>query len=140
MIRVSTGRFAAASIVLMAALAPARADAPGILWKTTSQMVMSGLPYSPPPNTSQLCTAAKWTQPPPPPPGQTCTNSNFQRDGNTVTWDTQCTGEMEMSGHGEITFTNADAYTGAINFTAEGMTVTVNLSGTKVGECNNPIG
>ena len=140
MILVSTGRFAAASIGLMAALAPARADAPGILWKTTSQMVMSGLPYSPPPNTSQLCTAAEWTQPPPPPPGQTCTNSNFQRDGNTVTWDTQCTGEMEMSGHGEITFTNADAYTGAINFTAEGMTVTVNLSGTKVGECNNPIG
>ena len=140
MIRACSGRLAASSIAFLVTLAPAHADAPGILWKTTSQMVMPGLPYSPPPNTSQLCTAAEWTQPPPPPPGQTCTNSNFQSNGNTVTWDTQCTGEMEMTGHGEITFTSADAYTGAINFTAEGMTVTVNLSGTKVGECDNPIG
>jgi hypothetical protein len=140
MIRSWFGRrmLAAASISILASAAGA--DAPGVLWKTTSQMVMPGVPFSPPPNTTQLCTAAEWTQPPPPPPGQSCTVSNFQRAGNKVSWDTQCTGEMEMSGHGEITFTSEDAYTGAIEFTAEGMTVTVNLTGEKVGECDNPVG
>jgi hypothetical protein len=98
------------------------------------------VPFTPPPNTMQLCTAKEWTQPPPPPPGQSCTTSNFQSSGNKVTWDTQCTGEMEMSGHGEITFTSADAYTGTIEFAAEGMSVTVNLTGEKIGECDNPVG
>jgi hypothetical protein len=140
MIKPWSGRLLAASSVLLIALAAARAQAPGVLWKTTSQTVMTGMPFSPPPNTMQLCTAAEWTQPPPPPPGQSCTVSNFQRTDATVSWDTQCTGEMEMTGHGEITFTSADSYTGAINFTAEGMTVTVNLSGTRIGECDNPIG
>lgn len=140
MTRFAYGRLAAASIALLVTLAPARADAPGVLWQTTSQMVMPGVPFSPPPNTTQLCTAAEWTEPPPPPPGQSCTVSNFQRSPNKVTWDTQCTGEMEMSGHGEINFTSADAYTGTIDFSAEGMTITVNLIGEKIGECDNPIG
>ena len=47
---------------------------------------------------------------------------------------------MEMNGHGEITFTSEDAYTGTIAFAAEGMTVTVNRTGDKVGTCDNPIG
>jgi hypothetical protein len=139
MIRPRFSRLAGPSIVLLVALAPARADAPGVLWQTTSQMVMTGLPYSPPPNTTKLCRAAVWNSPPPPPPGQSCTTSNFQRDGEKVSWDTQCTGEMDMTGHGEITFTSAETYTGTINFTAEGMTITMNLSGTKIGDCDNPI-
>ena len=40
----------------------------------------------------------------------------------------------------EITFTSADSYTGVISFTAEGTSVTVNLSGTKIGDCDNPVG
>ena len=79
----------------------------------------------------QLCTPKEWTQPPL--PGQTCTVSNFQREGeNKVSWDTRCTGE--------ITFTSADSYTGTIEFAAEGMSVTVNLSDEKIDECDNPIG
>jgi hypothetical protein len=113
-------------------------ERPGNLWDTTSQMSMPGLPAMAP-QKMKLCTAKVWTQPPPPPPGQSCTTSNFQRDGEKVSWDTQCTGEMDMTGHGEITFTGDEAYSGVINFTAEGMTVTINLSGTKIGECNNPI-
>jgi hypothetical protein len=140
MFRSWSGRLlAAASMSILASVAVAD-ERPGNLWKTTSQMVMPGVPYSPPPSTMQLCTAKVWTQPPPPPPGQSCTTSNFQREGEKVSWDTQCTGEMDMTGHGEITFTSEDAYTGTISFTAEGMTMTVNLSGTKIDECDNPIG
>lgn len=140
MTRFGYGRLLAASVALLVTLAPARAESPGVLWQTTSQMVMPGLPFSPPPNTTQLCTAREWNQPPPPPPGQSCEVSNFRRDDSKVSWDTVCTGQMDMSGHGEITFTSADSYTGVISFTAEGTSVTVNLSGTKIGDCDNPVG
>jgi hypothetical protein len=138
MIRACSGRLAAAISMAILTTAAAADERPGNLWDTTSQMSMPGLPAMPP-QKMQLCTAKEWTQPPPPPPGQSCTVSNFERDGSKVSWDTQCTGEMEMSGHGEITFTTDEAYTGTIVFTAEGMTMTVNLTGQKVDECDNPI-
>ncbi|HKX58509.1 MAG TPA: DUF3617 family protein [Steroidobacteraceae bacterium] len=138
MIRACSGRLAAAVSMAILTTAAAADERPGNLWDTTSQMSMPGLPAMPP-QKMQLCTAKEWTQPPPPPPGQSCTVSNFERDGSKVSWDTQCTGEMEMSGHGEITFTTDEAYTGTIVFTAEGMTMTVNLTGQKVDECDNPI-
>lgn len=134
------GRCAAASIAILAFLSPARAEAPGVLWQTTSQTIMPGVPYGPPPTTATLCTARVWTRPPPSPPGQTCTNSNFQRTDRKVSWDTQCTGRMAMAGRGEITFTSDSAYTGVIRFAADGMAVTVNLAGKKIGACDNPVG
>jgi len=134
------GGFALAGIALSFASLMAHADGqPGVLWETTSKMVMAGMPMGPPPNTVKLCAAQEWTSPPPPPPGQSCTQSNFQRSGNKVSWDTQCTGQMEMSGHGEITFDSADSYTGAITFNAEGTNMTINLTGKKIGECDNPL-
>jgi hypothetical protein len=140
MIRSRPGRLLAAASMCLVVTGAIADERPGDLWKTTSQMVMPGMPFSPPPNTVQLCTAKVWTQPPPPPPGQTCTVSNFERADSKVSWDTQCTGEMEMSGHGEITFTGDDSYTGTIEFTAEGMTITTNLKGEKIDECDNPVG
>ena len=134
-----TARLAAASALVLLALAPARADAPaGIQWETTSQMVMPGLPFSPPPNKLKICTPAVWTAPP---PGgdPSCVNSDFVRTGNKVTWTMQCSGQMPMTGTGEITFQGTDSYTGAITATADGMTLTINLSGKKIGTCNNPI-
>ncbi len=138
MIGSRSGRLLAA--VSMAVLAsPAVADErPGNLWKTTSQMSMPGMPAMPP-QTMELCTAKEWNQPPPPPQGQTCTQTNFQHTGNKITWSIACTGEMDMTGEGEITFDD-EAYTGTILFNAGGMTMTVNLTGTKIGECDNPVG
>ena len=141
MIRCCSGRLLAALSLAVLATPAVADERPGNLWQTTSQMSMVGVPMPPmPAQTSTLCTAKEWTQPPPPPPGQSCEVSNFQRDGNKVSWDTHCTGEMDMTGHGEITFTSADAYTGVINFAAEGITMNVNLTGTKIDECDNPIG
>lgn len=140
MIKPWFGRLLAASAFLLVAYAPARADAPGVLWQSTSQMIMQGMPFSPKPNTVKFCAAADSTQPPPSPPGQTCTTSNTHREGNKVTWDTQCTGEMDMTGHGEITYDGPDKYDGEMNMTAEGVTITIKLSGVKLGECDHPIG
>ncbi|MEX1994767.1 MAG: DUF3617 family protein [Steroidobacteraceae bacterium] len=133
-----TGRLVAAASLVLLALAPARAEAPaGILWETTSQMVMPGMPFSPPPTTLQVCSHATWTQPP---PGgdPTCVTSNFTVVGSKVTWTMQCGGRMPMTGTGEIVFQGTDKYTGAISATAEGMSMTINLSGKKIGTCANP--
>jgi len=140
MFKVYQGGLAAISMLMLLTLTPARADAPGILWESTSQMVMEGLPFSPRPNTVKYCAAADSSSPPPSPPGQNCTVSNVQREGSKVTWDTQCTGEMDMSGHGEITYEGTDAYAGTINMSAEGVNMKITLSGKKIGECDRPIG
>ena len=138
MIGSRSGRLlAAVSMALLASPAVAE-ERPGNLWKTTSQMSMPGMPAMPP-QTMELCTAKEWNQPPPPPQGQTCTQTNFQHTGNKITWSIACTGEMDMTGEGEITFDD-EAYTGTILFNAGGMTMTVNLTGTKIGECDNPAG
>jgi len=135
-----SGRLAAAVSLMFMVLAPSRADdPPGVLWQTTSQMVMEGMPFSPPPNTVKFCAARESSRPPPPPPGQTCTQTNVQRIGNKVSWDQQCTGEMDMTGHGEITYDSADSYSGAVKFNSDGMTMTINLSGKKIGTCDKPI-
>jgi len=47
---------------------------------------------------------------------------------------------MPMTGTGEIAFEGPDAYTGVIKATAEGMTMTIKLSGKKIGTCDKPIG
>jgi len=88
----------------------------------------------------KVCTAKESRQPPPPPPGQTCTQTNVQQDGNKVTWTVACTGEMDMTGEGEVTYESDDSFTGKILFNAEGMTMTVNLTGKKIDECDKPIG
>lgn len=138
MMRTWSGRLAAAASLVFMVLAPAYAtDPPGILWESTSQMVMPGLPFSPAPQTLDVCRHAVWTQPP---PGgdPSCVNSNYQIVGNKVTWTMQCSGDMPMTGTGEIVFEGTGKYTGAIIATAEGMTMTIKLSGKKIGTCPNP--
>jgi hypothetical protein len=138
MLRPWIGRFVAAASMSILATAACGDERPGNLWDTTSQMSMTGM--SMPAQKMQLCTAKEWTEPPPPPPGQSCTTTDFQKTDNKVTWKTQCTGEMDMTGEGEITFNTEDSYSGVIKFVAEGMSVNVALTGTKIGECDNPVG
>ncbi len=127
----------AASLIFLT-LTPARAeDQPGVLWETTSQTVMEGLPMQMPMQRMNLCTPKVWTAPPPG-GGQSCAASNFQRTGTKVTWTAQCTGEMEMTGQGEINFEGTDAYTGEIRFAAAEMNMTIKLTGKKIGGCDNP--
>ena len=139
MLRSWTGRLAAIASLGLLALVPVRAeDPPGILWDTSSQMVMQGMPFSMPPTKLKLCLNRVWTQPP---PGgdSSCVNSNWVRTPTKATWDMSCTGEHPMTGTGEMTFDAQGNYTGAITATSEGMTITINLSGTKIGTCDKPI-
>ena len=139
MITASTGRLAAAaSLVFLLAPSPARAaDPPGVLWDTTSQMAMAGMPMQMPAQTQRVCAAKQWTKPP---PGgdKSCVSSNYRMVGNKATWTMQCSGQMPMQGTGEIVFEGSDAYTGAIQAKSQGMDMTIKLSGKKVGTCDNP--
>lgn len=138
MIRTWPGRLSAVAALVFITLAPVRAaDPPGVLWQATSQMVMEGLPFSPPPQTFKVCSHKTW-QKPPPGGDPTCVTTNYQVVGNKATWNMQCSGDMPMTGTGEIVFEGPDAYTGAIKATAEGMTMTIRLTGKKIGTCDNP--
>lgn len=145
--KTSYWRCAAVTILLLgnllvgAAIAQDDAEQPvGVLWETTSQVSMEGMPYSPPPNKMKLCAAVGAVEP----PGSAdeergCVNSDFVRDGSKVTWNSVCAGPPEMTGQGEITYNEDEtAYTGAIRYeTADGM-ITIQLSGQQAGPCDNP--
>ena len=139
MITALPGRLAAAaSLLFLLVPSPARAaDPPGVLWETTSQMAMAGMPTQMPAQTTKVCSAKTWTKPP---PGgdKSCVTSNYKMVGNKVSWTMQCSGQTPMQGTGEITFAGSDSYTGAIQATAQGMNMTIKLSGKKVGTCDNP--
>ena len=134
-----SGRPAAAASLVLLALAPARAadEPPGILWETTSQTVMEGMPMQMPVQTMKICAPKVWTRPP---AGgdQSCKTSNFELVGSRASWTVKCTGEMAMSGVGEMTFSGTDSYTGTVTFNAEGMSMSVKLTGKKIGTCPNP--
>jgi len=139
MITTLTGRLtAAASLAFLLVLGPVRAaDPAGVLWETTSQMAMAGMPMQMPARTTKVCLAKKWTKPP---PGgdKSCVSSDYKMVGNKATWTMQCSGQMPMQGTGEMTFEGSDSYGGAIQATAQGMNMTIRLSGKRVGTCDDP--
>jgi len=112
--------------------------AQGDLWETTSQMSMEGMPMQMPVQKVEICAAKDRAEPPGASnPQHNCTNSNMKRAGDKVTWDVKCTGP-DMTGHGEITYSGADDYTGSIKFVVEQGNMTIKLTGHKTGGCDHP--
>ena len=139
MIKASMGRLAAAAaLALVPVHLPAlAAERPGVLWETTSQMAMPGMPMQMAPQTQKVCSPKTWTKPP---PGgdKSCVVSDYKMVGSKATWKMQCSGQMPMQGTGELNFEGTDAYTGTIQATSQGMNMTIKLAGKKVGTCDNP--
>ena len=128
----------AAAVVLCSLPVVAQAPAKGDLWAVVSQMTMEGMPMKMPAQTTNVCVAKVWTQPPGPEnPRQQCTRANYRIDGDKIGWTESCT-EPTMTGEGEITRTGADAYTGVIKYSSSEGNMTINLTGSKIGECDNP--
>ncbi|MGH8198393.1 MAG: DUF3617 domain-containing protein [Steroidobacteraceae bacterium] len=136
----SSGRLlAAASLILIAAVSARADDPPGVLWETTSQMVMEGMPMAMPANKGNYCAKETWEQPPASgnDPSQNCRNTSFNQTGTKVTWSMACD-NPPMTGDGEITFNGTDSYAGVIRFQGAQMNMQVNLAGKKIGTCDNP--
>ncbi len=122
---------------LAAAEPAAPAKEKGVLWEMTSQMSMEGMPMALPAQKMKVC--AQKDQPPVRADERhKCTNSDFKKDGTKVTWKTFCAGPPEMTGEGEITFSDADNYTGTIKFASSDGSVTTKLTGMRVGDCEVP--
>ena len=122
----------------LAAAGPAApAKEKGVLWEMTSQMSMEGMPMPLPAQKMKVC--AQKDQPPvAADERQKCTNSDFKKEGTKVTWKTVCAGPPEMTGEGEISFSDADNYTGAIRFASSEGSMTTRLTGKRLGDCEVP--
>ena len=134
-----SGRLGAACTLLLVASAPARAQEQGILWETTAQTSIAGMPMQMPVVTDKSCTKQEWSQAPATnvDPTQNCKNTSYNRTGDKVTWTVACE-NPPMTGEGELTFSGTDSYTGVITMQASGMNMQVNLTGKKIGTCDNP--
>ena len=131
------GGFAAAAATLAVSF-PAHAQT-GVLWETTSQPVIPGMPFSPPPTRLEVCAPVVWSRPPGGgDPSMNCTASNFQRTESSATWNLTCT-NPPMTGDGEIQFDGTDAYAGEIRMNGGEMAMTMKLAGRKLGGCDNPL-
>jgi Protein of unknown function (DUF3617) len=125
----------------LAVLVPANAQdaVQGVLWETTAQAEIPGMPMKMPAYTAKYCSKEEWTQPPETSKdsSQNCRHTSFEQTPAKVTWTMICD-NPPMTGDGEITFNGTDAYTGFVKMNAEQMSMQINLTGTKVGTCDNP--
>jgi hypothetical protein len=119
--------------------AQAQAQEKGILWEQSSQAEIPGMSVNVPAITMQHCMKEDWASAPEAAgdPSQHCKNTDFKREGNKLTWAVVCE-NPPMTGAGELTFDGADSYAGAVQFKTADKTIRVNLTGKKIGTCDNP--
>lgn len=123
----------------LAALLALGAAVPGDRWEVTSQMSIEGMPMSLPANKVKVCSPKEWTEP----PGaaderRKCVNSDFKKDGSTVTWKMVCAGPPAMTGEGEITWDGGESWAGTVRFAGKDGNMTLKLGGKKLGDCETP--
>lgn len=132
----------AAAVVVLAAQGPMR---PGT-WETTMKMEMPGMPAGagmPPMKSSRCVTAAQLAKDPATglPRGaagqKECTVSDYKATGNVVSWKMACTGQMAMTGTGELTF-KGDTYEGVMKMAMAQGEMTMHMAGTRTGDCTEP--
>ncbi len=132
----------AAATVAIAAQNPMR---PGN-WETTMKMEMPGMPAGagmPEMKSSRCVTAAQLAKDPATglPSGaagqKDCTHSDYKATGNVVSWKMACTGQMAMTGSGELTF-KGDSYEGAIKMSMPQGEMTMRMAGKRAGDCTEP--
>lgn len=102
----------------------------GNLWEVTTQMSMEGASMNLPAQKSKACVG-KDQSPVTADERHKCTNSEFKKEGSKVTWQTVCEGDM--TGEGEITYSDADNYTGTLKFTSPQGNMTAKLTGKNLG-------
>ncbi len=111
------------------------------LWEVTVQVDMGGQPATAQPLVMRQCinqqTAqdlmAKLTG-----GGGACNVSDFQETGGRATWNMACTGQLNVTGTGEVT-TRGDAFDGTLNLTVamgdQQIPMSQKFSARRVGDC-----
>jgi hypothetical protein len=128
-----------AALVAAFALGSAAAQETGVLWETTAQAEIPGMPMKLPAYTAKYCSKEEWTKPPDTSKdaSQNCRHTSFEQTPAKVTWTMTCD-NPPMTGNGEINFNGTDAYTGFVKMDAEEMSMQINLTGKKIGTCDDP--
>jgi hypothetical protein len=139
--RIAVRRALVAACISILATTAAVADdaAQGELWETTAQASVPGMPVNMPAYKGKLCQKKEWTQPPETSndPNQNCKSTNFNHTGSKISWTMACD-NPPMTGEGEINFSGTDAYTGMFTMHAPQFDMQINLTGKKIGSCDNP--
>ena len=81
----------------------------------------------------RVCTAHEWTKPPVSQDERGCKASEFTSTPTKTSWKITC---PDVAGSAEITRTSPDAYTGWMKMTMAQGTMTMNLTGKRVGDCD----
>ena len=63
-----------------------------------------------------------------------CEMTDLKVKGNKTNWKVRCSGQNEMEAEGEVT-RNADTLNGVIYVTTNGMQMTQNITGKRIGTC-----
>jgi hypothetical protein len=112
-------------------------------WEVKTEMDMPGIPPGMPPLTSITCvTKAQANDPQKFAPGDRgrggdspCKTSDFNVDGNKVTWTMKCEGDRPMTAVGEMIYGDG-TYTGTTKIDMDGRgTMTMKYTAKRLGDC-----
>ena len=138
--------FAMLTLTASATLVDAAEGPRAGLWKVTTRVSREGT-VSAPSSQTNCVTADQMKDPskslmPPNTAEEQCTRTQYQWTGTVLNWRMQCSGNMAMSGTGDITFDTPEHYRGSITTTGSvngsDFTSTILLEGGRVGDCPNP--
>lgn len=114
------------------------------LWKVTTRVSRNGVMANQDSQTNCV-TADQIKDPskslmPPDSPGEHCVRTSYTWTGTRLDWQMKCSGDMEITGGGNIVFDSPEHYRGNIttsgSFNGNQFTSTISLDGKRVGECS----
>ena len=130
--------FTALFCLLFSATTTADYDINEGLWEMTVKVEIEGMPMTMAPITNNQCITKDTLVPKSGQQGQECEIVNQKTEGNTLTYDMECSGPGgSMKGHGEVTYTG-DTMTGTMemNMPNQGnMKMITKMSGKRIGPC-----
>jgi hypothetical protein len=114
------------------------ASEPGDLWEDTTETAMSGMPagMAGRPLTHRRCSPRNSDALPMADQSGGCEMTDVRRSAKGMAWKMRCQGNPPMTGSGEISYEGRDRYTGAWTMDTAGRTMTMKMSGRRIGECD----
>lgn len=108
-------------------------------WETTMRMEIPGLPIKMPAVKTVACVTKEDAENPEksvPSASKegSCKVSDYQVDGQTVTWKFKCEGKNASTGEGTLTYSE-NAYDGEMIMETDGQEMTMKMSGKRLGDC-----
>lgn len=122
-------------LAAVAAPLPAQAAAEtGDLWEDTIEMNLPGFPARP--QVHKRCSARGVDAVPMADKDNHCTMTDVKRSGGAMSWKMSCAGNPPTTGSAEMVYEGSDRYRGTMTMNAEGRTMTMKMSGKRIGECD----